>query len=859
MTLSYTVHVDWNADGDYSDANENITEYVKDWSVTLGVQDPRARVADVGTLTLTVDNQTKLFSPAYSSGALYGKLLPGKPVRVQVTDGVTTWTAFRGITRAFRPTSGAYGERTATIECADLMQVLQDQTISLPLQEDKGMGYLLKLISASTWRTARATGTLTFSGLPADGDTFTINGTAYRWKTAIAQANDVLIGATIEDCVDNAVAAVNGGAGSGTAYYAGTTRPANVVAEPQPTYYRQVMADGPVRYYRLGEAAGTSAADSGSNGANGTYVNTPTLGATGALTNDPDDAVTLNGTDEYVSVPTLDLTGSYTVECWANASDLSAIRTILGIGDADVSGELIDLRITTAGKVQFLFGGASVIEDGTVTTGAWHHYAATYNDASNDTFVYVDTVKTNAPGVAFTAPNPTIKIGDVGAFALPFAGTIDEVAIYWRVLTEDEIVAHYAARAVAPGVLFSANARGAWGNALTLAESGTNTAVSGATFSGGADGPAGLYSFEDGRETFDVAGDLWSTGETNGLDAVTDVVMSEYGLFWGARDGTLTAKDRDWEFEQHAQAPALTLSSQHNALEWADEFDLLANRVVVSFTPRGELSSGVVARAKSIITVPPRAGNERWNPSSDLDKSGYLAPDAGLFVTTLPYVDTGGGGKLIGAKDLTLPLVPSTDYTAGDRSDGTDESYTTYAGLKFSLAATGSGIEVSIRNDAIGPLYVKGLRVRGVGMIAYDVQRAIIEDADSMDAYGRRAESVDLPLASSSTFAYALASYLLSRHKTPTPRVAALVFTGQTSVGAVELFSIDIGETITVTDAQTGVSAQRYLVTGIGYDVAGGVPMTARITFYVRRLDDAPYLILDDATYGKIGTGVIAL
>src|SRR5206468_2153811 len=39
-----------------------------------------------------------------------------------------------------------------------------------------------------------------------------------------------------------------------------------------------IPLDGPIAYYRLGEASGTSAADASGNGLTGTYVGGPTLG-----------------------------------------------------------------------------------------------------------------------------------------------------------------------------------------------------------------------------------------------------------------------------------------------------------------------------------------------------------------------------------------------------------------------------------------------------------------------------------------------------------------------------------------------------------------------------------------------------
>jgi hypothetical protein len=53
---------------------------------------------------------------------------------------------------------------------------------------------------------------------PTDGDTFTIKGVTFTFKTVLAAAGDILIGAAAADSVDNAVAAINGAAGAGSLY-----------------------------------------------------------------------------------------------------------------------------------------------------------------------------------------------------------------------------------------------------------------------------------------------------------------------------------------------------------------------------------------------------------------------------------------------------------------------------------------------------------------------------------------------------------------------------------------------------------------------------------------------------------------
>lgn len=77
---------------------------------------------------------------------------------------------------------------------------------------------------------AAATGTLTFSGTGSNGDTVVIGGRTYTLKTALAAADDVLIGASATATAANLAAAINGAAGAGTTYGTGTAPNALVTA-----------------------------------------------------------------------------------------------------------------------------------------------------------------------------------------------------------------------------------------------------------------------------------------------------------------------------------------------------------------------------------------------------------------------------------------------------------------------------------------------------------------------------------------------------------------------------------------------------------------------------------------------------
>ena len=84
----------------------------------------------------------------------------------------------------------------------------------------------------------RATGTLTFTGQPLDTQTVVLDGDSFVFQTVLTDVDhNVLIGATVEESIDNLVAAINADpAGAGTQYAAsGTANGDFVAAKGSPT------------------------------------------------------------------------------------------------------------------------------------------------------------------------------------------------------------------------------------------------------------------------------------------------------------------------------------------------------------------------------------------------------------------------------------------------------------------------------------------------------------------------------------------------------------------------------------------------------------------------------------------------
>jgi hypothetical protein len=203
------------------------------------------------------------------------------------------------------------------------------------------------------------------------------------------------------------------------------------------------LADAPQDYWRMDAPSGATETDTGTGGHNGTYVGSPTLGATGALAADSDTAVTFNGTTQTMNAsPGIAASHDYTIELWFKSGGNTTGSPII-VGN---SGAEPQLGGTDSGVVFYLSSGSSC-NFGPVTANTWYHVVGTYKNSTGLNCLYkngvlVDSV-TNAPMGGFT----TLHFASSSGAANFWKGTLDEVMVYSTVLTAARVLAHYQAGA----------------------------------------------------------------------------------------------------------------------------------------------------------------------------------------------------------------------------------------------------------------------------------------------------------------------------------------------------------------------------------------------------------------------------
>ncbi len=205
-------------------------------------------------------------------------------------------------------------------------------------------------------------------------------------------------------------------------------------------------------YWRFDENSGSVAQDAA--GSNDGTVNGATLGQPGVAGTSYD----FDGTGDHVDIGTPDVSGSaVTISAWvwsdsmsSSSADMRIVTKATGQSTSEHWWQIAE----AGGQLRFRLknehnGGPDMVTDelsgGTLPDSQWVHVAATYDGSHMR--IYVDGNEVNSvaeDGAIATDGTVGAAIGaHPGSSAQPFDGRIDEVRIYTRALTADEIRQQY--------------------------------------------------------------------------------------------------------------------------------------------------------------------------------------------------------------------------------------------------------------------------------------------------------------------------------------------------------------------------------------------------------------------------------
>jgi hypothetical protein len=202
-------------------------------------------------------------------------------------------------------------------------------------------------------------------------------------------------------------------------------------------------------------------------------------------------------------------------------------------------------------------------------------------------------------------------------------------------------------------------------------------------------------------------------------------------------------------------------------------------------------------------------------------------------------------------------------YIAGDgKATFRDRNWQMTAAHAITARATfgDSGSEIKYRDITIQGNDLE--HIRNVVTVTYPDASVTVKDATSIGQYGAQTDSVtatDLqPWAGNQ--ARQLGNYRLRARKDPLTRVPSLVVdprAGTLSATLPAVIDLELGDRVNAKrrpTGGTGTFSQDCSVQGIDHDVT---PATWRTNLYLapapKSYTEAPYLVVGDATYGKIG------
>ena len=206
----------------------------------------------------------------------------------------------------------------------------------------------------------------------------------------------------------------------------------------------QAPPPGLVAAYSFDEGSGINASDGSGHNLTGTVANAVWAGP-GRFGN----TLSFNGTSSWVSVadaPSLDLTTGMTLEAWVFPTALGSGLWRNVIIKERTGGETFNLYANTDTNTPALFvaqspTGTPIALRGTspLPLGTWSHLAATYDGATLRLYVNGNVVASRPLTGALLTSTGALRIGGNSLWGEFFQGSIDEVRIYNRGLTQAEI------------------------------------------------------------------------------------------------------------------------------------------------------------------------------------------------------------------------------------------------------------------------------------------------------------------------------------------------------------------------------------------------------------------------------------
>lgn len=875
---------DWNNDGLYSHAYSDVTSYVMGFSSRQGADGEYQNMASKGTCNINLNNHSGLFSPLLNSSPLYGKIKPGVKFKLLFThpsgnytvatktfDSLAQHYAFAGEIVDIEADATKNTGETVKLICQDYIGTMSDYGFKMPPLHRVPPHTVANIIFDTCFKGNVSTGFWWFKNNPTTSDHISLlfgAQNAYVWtfeNTLSGAANKIKLGATKFETINNIVAALNNADGAGTLYSTNFQRPEFCTAATYSTFGVQrsfvdltctfrgyqgnsvklgclnngniytsnsyeaeaARLSGTSHLAMLAEPSGTIAYDDADGGTNGTYSYSPNLNQTGVI---------------YGLSATYFTGFSQTKFTWGGNTSW-AFYMKPGVGSPDTIIMVEYDTISTAEPISIIWRGLSNYLEFNYKSA---QISTSVNSLVDDTWYFI-VCQLNGNTVEIYVNGTRAAYGSW----TPVISGSNETYIGSNHLNQ------YVAQCTLSGwIIGSTN----WDSTLaTKFYNLTSNSYISENFTNGTFGLTNNNAVDftfTSNSIFNYVGDSWNEDDTTCLQALEETAKSELGRVYQSRDGTVHYFNINDllkiynGYDRNNNAIIAYTANNTARFTLKSEKGRIFNSVNVKYVPRIASNGTVVlAQSNTTIRVPGQSGADRWNGT-------VVLPGGGSTVIKMDAINPDTGNKA-GIESAISPLVPTTDFTANDAQDFSGYDYTNYVPqvLFFSLVINGSSVEVTARNTALGPLYVKNLQVRGKIIPMESELNKIVEDYTSITTYGKRAMSYDMKLDVASDFAQSVAEYLLSAFKDPLYRISEpLRFDKQLVVGSLlspttkHVLDVELYSIINVTDP-TITNTLKFLVVGIEYDWQ---PKSLSVAIRIERVDNTSYLMLDNATFGLL-------
>jgi YD repeat-containing protein len=509
-----------------------------------------------------------------------------------------------------------------------------------------------------------------------------------------------------------------------------TTLPVTIARGGVSNYGDEVLdTAGLIDYWRMGEASGTTLADSkGTN--NATTFGGVTLGVPGGVAGDPNTAAHFDGSDDYGKVNlNLSTTPKLTVEFWLNwqfANDDRLAMEFTPNYHDNAGGFLIDPNAPQNGgtfAVGIGMGSSRNTAYFTRPANGWHHYTFVFDTtapAAQQITPYVDGVavpytKLDSGTGAGNFANSTLYLMSRGGTILNGQGDMDELAIYNRTLSAATIDEHFAS--------YGTNRRpvARFTNTPSTPKPGQTVTFDGST-SSDPDGSIVKYEWDlDGNGTYETnTGTTPTTTRTFAADGSYDVGLrvtdNQTGIDTETHTVIVVANQApNASFTASPNPAILGQTTQFNASASADpdgsivkyEWDLDGNGTYETDTGTTKTTSRTYAAVgttsvglrvtddggKTTTTTVPVTVN-----SGGVSNYGDAVLDTTGLVSYWRMGETAGptladsknvsNALAAGGPQFAVPGAPANDPNTAVRFDGTDDSASANVNLSSTNKAT---------------------------------------------------------------------------------------------------------------------------------------------------------------------------